>query len=472
MNLLSKRSIFVEFSSKLIKYNHNDLRLKARKSGLDTSFLINSILRQRNFNSSNKSKMELTQNSIHYSNINLTLTNNAKSFTIKNQNNKNKIIKNSEKKETNKKIQKNGTNSIYKSKDIKNNKNFIQKKKKTDKSYWDNLNLKNRFLIKSLETLFAQKGLTFFHTRTHSKLKSKTIVLKKKYKAITPTKNELFLNYPKKNSYNKVKNSTISNMKINRVLNLNINKMKKRHNVLHFVNNSISDKMNKIQSEFHSRNISKIWDEKEKKFNKEPKNSSKVSSNYKYKYKTKNIKDVNRKLHLTKVFLKKDKKNKSNSRKKTSQNSKQKFSNKKSKHSKQKIKSNFTEKKASINITLFSSMSEKEKNENIQINKIKTNYYVVNKPQETNMKYKIIERIASEETNEPVTKITIGDIEGYKDIMEKDKIINGSNTSINIDKSSSKIIITNESIDIERELVNLMKSKNNQKNKINVLNKK
>ena len=113
---------------------------------------------------------------------------------------------------------------------------------------------------------------------------------------------------------------------------------------------------------------------------------------------------------------------------------------------------------SSLNI---SDLSKKE--ESIQINKIKTNNYAINKPKEINLKYKKIDTTLIDETNEPLTKVTIGPIEGYKDIIEKDKIIDG-NSTISIDNSSSKILILNGSTEIEKELVSLIQFKNESKN--------
>ena len=74
-------------------------------------------------------------------------------------------------------------------------------------------------------------------------------------------------------------------------------------------------------------------------------------------------------------------------------------------------------------IDLFDIESEHKK----VINSIKTNDFDVNKPKENNMKYTLLKEFEDEEENLNINKsqienIIIGNIEGYKDIIESDKL--------------------------------------------------
>jgi hypothetical protein len=82
---------------------------------------------------------------------------------------------------------------------------------------------------------------------------------------------------------------------------------------------------------------------------------------------------------------------------------------------------------------LLESITKSKKNENIQnlINDIKINNFNIKKPREENMKFTLLK--SKNEENEDGTseinksKIIIGNIEGYKDIIESDKINNNLN---------------------------------------------
>ena len=92
---------------------------------------------------------------------------------------------------------------------------------------------------------------------------------------------------------------------------------------------------------------------------------------------------------------------------------------------------NFNEDDIYNNIFESNDMSNKE-----LINEIKINNFDVNKPNEQNMKYTMFkEFIEEEKENEShlnetnISKIIIGEIDGYKDIIEKDRINNSLNTN-------------------------------------------
>ena len=155
----------------------------------------------------------------------------------------------------------------------------------------------------------------------------------------------------------------------------------------------------------------------------------------------------------------------------------------------------------------YNLMTENEQGINNKINEIKINDYIINKPKEENMKFSSLKYNFSEndEKNEKISelsKIIIGQIEGYKDIIEQDKsksllellskisfsyaknntnnkqsIINGDNINshffgeVNIDnKEINNINITNiknvdedfDSEDFSSIIRNNIKSKNTQ----------
>ena len=125
----------------------------------------------------------------------------------------------------------------------------------------------------------------------------------------------------------------------------------------------------------------------------------------------------------------------------------------------------------------------KNKKENIEklINDIKINNYIIKKPNEDNMKFTLLKnKINENEESIPEinkSKIFIGDIEGYKDIIESDKnnyyknekenTINifGQNTMDNINDESKtrnkKILLNLNSDDLEISNLNNINNFNN-----------
>ena len=72
----------------------------------------------------------------------------------------------------------------------------------------------------------------------------------------------------------------------------------------------------------------------------------------------------------------------------------------------------------------YNLLTETEHGNNEGINQIKINNYIINKPKEENMKFSSIKFKDNEEKTEnasEISKIIIGQIEGYKDIMDLDK---------------------------------------------------
>ena len=76
---------------------------------------------------------------------------------------------------------------------------------------------------------------------------------------------------------------------------------------------------------------------------------------------------------------------------------------------------------------VYQFITENEQGVNTGINSVKTNNFIINKPKEENLKYSFIKEFLddNEEQTEispsQISKIIIGQIEGYKDIMDEDK---------------------------------------------------
>ena len=115
--------------------------------------------------------------------------------------------------------------------------------------------------------------------------------------------------------------------------------------------------------------------------------------------------------------------------------------------------------------------SEQELNHEL-INEIKINNFDVNKPKDQNMKYTLYKEFKEENENENesskpeshVSKIIIGEIESYKDIIEKDRI--NCKNEFNIDKNKSELITVpvNDSIESEKYIINMINLDDNENN--------
>ena len=118
--------------------------------------------------------------------------------------------------------------------------------------------------------------------------------------------------------------------------------------------------------------------------------------------------------------------------------------------------------KNKINDEEFENMLNIESEHKNNINIIKTNNFGVNKPKENNMKYTLLKEFEDDEDIKNVNKsqienIIIGKIEGYKDIIESDKLNKKfqirSKSSFNIHKQATN---------------NMLKKENKNKNKENL----
>ena len=112
-----------------------------------------------------------------------------------------------------------------------------------------------------------------------------------------------------------------------------------------------------------------------------------------------------------------------------------------------------------------------DENKNNLINEIKTNIFYVKKPNEQNMKFTIFKEFTDERKEESnitetqISNIVIGEIDGYKDIIEKDKINSLKNklkenyysiNENNINKITKIKFPLNESGESEKNIINLI----------------
>ena len=126
----------------------------------------------------------------------------------------------------------------------------------------------------------------------------------------------------------------------------------------------------------------------------------------------------------------------------------------------------------------YNNILESENDEEKKINEIKTNKFDVKKPKEENLKYTIFKEFnddtnISESQISKISKIIIGKINGYNDIIEKDKInnllnqsitknlsnnliINNNSSNTNNTKIKKKRISFNESIESEKKIINMI----------------
>ena len=89
-------------------------------------------------------------------------------------------------------------------------------------------------------------------------------------------------------------------------------------------------------------------------------------------------------------------------------------------------------------------ISENEQGGDAGINSVKTNNFIINKPKEENLKYSSIKEFLDENEEQTeinpsqISKIIIGQIDGYKDIIDEDKNVNINDKSKSIIELLSK----------------------------------
>lgn len=94
-------------------------------------------------------------------------------------------------------------------------------------------------------------------------------------------------------------------------------------------------------------------------------------------------------------------------------------------------------------------ITENEQGGSIGINSVKTNNFIINKPKEENLKYSFIKEYFDDNDEQTeispsqISKIIIGQIEGYNDIMEEDKNMNINDKSRSLLELLSKFSFSN-----------------------------
>ena len=128
-------------------------------------------------------------------------------------------------------------------------------------------------------------------------------------------------------------------------------------------------------------------------------------------------------------------------------------------------------------INNYNLISENEQGINNKINEIKINNYIINKPKEENMKFSSLKYNLSEndektEKISEVSKIIIGQIEGYKDIIDQDKSKSLaellSKISFSYARNNKQSIINGDNIN--SHLFDEINSENKDINNINITN--
>ena len=109
----------------------------------------------------------------------------------------------------------------------------------------------------------------------------------------------------------------------------------------------------------------------------------------------------------------------------------------------------------------YGDILESDNYNNKIINEIKTNNFEVKKPKEQEMKYTILNGLQEkEESNDQeshISKIIIGEINGYKDIIEKDKITGClSNEKENLNEIKKLKDLLDESNETETKIIDMI----------------
>ena len=367
-------------------------------------------------------------------------------------------------------IQKASSNTEIK----KESKNHASKPKSISKKKTIGLKNSNIMINKSLNrgtSYDSQKNIRIVRNRHIEKsveMKNKKEV--NNYNHIG--KRNIYINLNVDNlSFNKkiffsTENNTNPNTNYNSNDNSNNNTIKiKNINVVKNINNKYDIKENKFKTNHKEYNIK---EQKEKSFFVQNFNKSKENKNKIERKKlsfdiiedNQNIKNVNKDI-LTKIIPNNNTKTKiksaininvlnSSSQKEKSSLILKIDNNIKNKNNFQYINKNIKNKKdnldnknkndelGNIEENGYQFVTENDQGMNTGINSVKTNNFVINKPKEENLKYSSIKEFLddNEEQTEispsQISKIIIGQIDGYKDIIDEDKNINTNN-----DKSKS-----------------------------------
>ena len=250
---------------------------------------------------------------------------------------------------------------------IKNNNLNLYNNKNNNKIKSFEINNKSNFYSKSIDIIKFNNSGDLNNNISNKKSIPKPLISRNKIKVNLI--NESPMKGLSSNLYTNYK--SINFPKSNKV-----NFLKKNNKNLH--------KFQSYENKIKQKNINKIWNRSSDKINKNDNNNQKLNINKKYEEKIhKNIKTSE-----SSIIIGKD---------------------------------SFLD---YLIDTISKSKNKKENLDNL-INQIKINNYSIKKPKEENMKFTLLKNKIEESTSEiNKSKVIIGEIEGYKDIIESDKINN------------------------------------------------
>ena len=289
----------------------------------------------------------------------------------------------------------------------------IKNKKEVDN--YTNINKRNIYINLNVDNLsfnkkifFSTENNTNSNTNYNSNNNSNNNTLKRKN--INANKNNANKNENKENAYKtNHKETTIKEIKGKSFFSQNINKIERKKLSFDIFDNNKNDK--NITNEI----ITKI----------KPGNNLNSKTNSNTKTNVNNINNIN-KINVNQsnsqndqnslIIKYENKKMKNNFQYPDTNNKREKKDNK-----------NKNEDSGNSEDNVYQFITENEQGVNTGINSVKTNNFIINKPKEENLKYSSIKEFLddNEEQTEispsQISKIIIGQIEGYKDIMDEDK---------------------------------------------------
>ena len=434
-NLRNRKDSKKSSNHKMISYNPSFFIKTPKKSDSSKSYKSYKSYKSNKSNKSSKSSKRLKSNkSIEKSKINSKgIVNDYSLIIYKNKKNNYNIKRAS----SNTDIKKENKNRIHKQKSIK-------KKKTIDLKNKDNININNH--LYKVTSYDSQKNLN----KKTKRDKRNSISHIKNNKEIDNyiTKRNIYIDLNADNfSINKKFFSTQNNTNLNTKCNSNNTNLNTKCNSNNNTNNNTLKKNNLIKvknsliiNNNNSKNENKKYlfrtspkeneNKEEKSFFGQKKINLNLQETFK-KIKNENLNleiyDSNKKINenTLKIINSKNKDN--------FENQKSLIANKKAKNYFQKnsnIKDNKKENLENIEDNGEQFMTENEQGMNIGINSVKTNNFIINKPKEENLKYSSIKEFLDDNEDQTevspsqISKIIIGQIDGYKDIIDDDKNIN------------------------------------------------
>ena len=456
------------------------------KLNISNNININNFNIYQNYNQIKKNNISKTSRNNDSSSSGKNKINNIM-YILNKKNNKSSIKNNKSRNNIkliyNKKNKKNNFNSSIDSKFSYNDKNPYKKKSINQQNCSHKSKIINK--PKSKDSKIKIRNLTVFNSNNNINNKSKEIKSEpKKLNIIKKKKGAKIINFV---DLIKSKENKNSNVIIKKIKYYNLNNVKNSKNyeketknnihIIKGINNKVKEKLNiNINIKSKTNNNSK-----EKKISyKNIKKNNKSCDISLLKLKKKNKKNskimpIQLQLNNKKKFLQKNNPpfvgdNSCTKIVSVSNNIKEFFNKKEKKKIKKDMHTYNFEDKCYNNI-----LESDNENNNKIINEIKINQFNVKKPNEENMKYtsfkEFIDEIKEDKSNtieSHISKIIIGEIDGYNDIIEKDKIndllknninINNINIKNNSGDNDNKIKkIKNSFIDFEsdKKLINMI----------------